>query len=70
MKKLREQTSEAERPLIILGIGPERWIRGEELTEMELASYMINEKWLMIYDYMVEQGYEKTFENGMFAVYR
>lgn len=70
MKKLREQTSEAERPLIILGIGPERWIRGEELTEMELASYMINEKWLMIYDYMVEQGYKKTFENGMFAVYR
>lgn len=70
MEKLRVQTSEADRPLIILGSGPERWIRGEELTETELVQYMINEKWFMIYDYMVEQGYEKCFENGMFTVYR
>lgn len=69
MEKLREQTSEAERPLIILGSGPERWIRGEELTEVELVQYMINEKWFMIYDYMIEQGYERVFANGMFAVY-
>lgn len=70
MEKLREQKSEAERPLIILGSGPERWIRGEELTEAELVQYMINEKWFMICDYMAEQGYERVFENGMFAVYR
>lgn len=70
MEKLREQTSEAERPLIILGSGPERWIRGEELTEAELVQYMINEKWFMLCDYMAEQGYERVFENGMFAVYR
>ena len=70
MEKLRKQTSEAERPLIILGSGPERWIRGEELTEVELVQYMINEKWFMIYDYMIEQGYERVFANGMFAVYR
>lgn len=70
MEKLREQTSEAERPLIILGSGPERWIRGEELTEAELVQYMINEKWFMLCDYMAEQGYERVFENGMFTVYR
>lgn len=69
MEKLRKQTSEAERPLIILGSGPERWICGEELTEVELVQYMINEKWFMIYDYMIEQGYERVFANGMFAVY-
>lgn len=70
MDKLRVQTSEAERPLIILGKSIEKWICGGELTEAELVQYKIDEKWFMIYDYMVEQGYEKTFENGMFVVYR
>lgn len=70
MEKLRAGTVEGERPLIILGEGPERQVRGEQLTETEAASYMLNEKWEMIYDYMVEQGYEKVYENGMFYVYR
>lgn len=70
MDKLRAQTSEMERPLIILGKGLEKWISGEELTEAELVQYKIDEKWFVIYDYMVEEGYEKTFENGMFVVYR
>jgi len=70
MERLREREAEEGRPLIILGAGMEKWIRGEELTEAELAYYGINEKWFMIYDYMMEKGYEKTFENGMFVVYQ
>lgn len=68
MAKLREPS--AERPLIILGISIERWIQGEELTETELAYFKINAKWDMLYDHMMEQGYEKTFENSMFVVYQ
>ena len=70
MEKLRTETPETERPLIILGEGPERWVRGETFTEEEKAAYMLNGKWEMIYDYMVEQGYEKVYENGIFYVYR
>ncbi len=70
MERLQERPPERERPLIILGIGPERWMQGAELTEAELAYYKINEKWFMLYDHMIEQGYEKTFENEMFVVYR
>ncbi len=69
MEKLRNMPADQQRPLIIVGAGPEQWIRGAEMTEAELAYYMLNEKWEMIYDYMVEQGYEKTYGNGMFTVY-
>ncbi|MBD5551407.1 MAG: hypothetical protein HDQ96_09540 [Lachnospiraceae bacterium] len=69
MGKLKSGASEEVRPLIILGDGPERWIRGEELTEEERARYMLNEKWEMLYEYMAEQGYERVYENEMFFVY-
>ena len=70
MEKLRAETREGERPLIILGAGPERWVRGEQLTEKEIDDYRLNGKWELIYVYMMEQGYEKVYENGMFYVYR
>lgn len=71
MEKLRENPPEGGRPLIVLGRnGPEQWIRGEELSEADRAQYMLNEKWEMIYDYMVEEGYEKSYENEIFVVYR
>lgn len=69
MEELRNMPADQQRPIIIVGAGPEQWIRGAEMTEAELAYYMLNEKWEMIYDYMVEQGYEKTYGNGMFTVY-
>lgn len=67
MEKLRES---GERPLVILGEGPERYVRAEDLTEKERELYMLNEKWEMLYAYMLEQGYEKTYENEMFFVYQ
>ena len=71
MKKLRENPPQSGRPLIILGTeGPERWIRGEELTEAEKSRYALYEKWELLYDYMVEEGYEKGYENAVFVVYR
>lgn len=71
MEKLRQDSSESGRPLIVLGRkGPEQWIRGEEISEEDRKRYMLNEKWEMIYDYMVEEGYEKGYENEMFVVYR
>lgn len=71
MEKLRRDPPESGRPLIILGEkGLDRWIRGETLTQEDSAYNMVNEKWKLIYDYMVEQGYEKTYENEMFTVYR
>ena len=68
MAKLNENAGEA--PLIILGTGVERLVLGEELTEGELIYYSVNEKWNMLYDYIIERGYEKTFGNDMFAVYQ
>lgn len=71
MEKLRRDPPESGRPLVILGEkGLDRWIRGEMLTQEDSAYNMVNEKWELIYDYMVEQGYEKTYENEMFTVYR
>lgn len=71
MEKLREDPPESGRPLIVLGrSGPEQWIRGEEMSEEDRKRYMLNEKWEMIYDYMVEEGYEKGYENAVFVVYR
>lgn len=70
METVRECASKGERPLIILGNGPERLIRGEKLDEKEMNYYMLNEKWQMLYEYMLEQGYERTYENGMFFVYQ
>lgn len=67
MERLRES---GERPLIILGTGPEQWIRGEALTQEEIERYSLNGKWEMLYGYMVEQGYEKVYGNDMFTVYR
>lgn len=68
MEKLR--TGE-EKPLVILGMdGPERWMRREKMPKEDIEYYKLNEKWEMLYSYMVEQGYEKVYENGMFAVYR
>lgn len=67
MERLRES---GERPLIILGTGPEQWIRGEALTQEEIERYNLNGKWEMLYGYMVEQGYEKVYGNDMFTVYR
>lgn len=71
MEKLREDPPKSGRPLIVLGrSGPEQWIRGEEMSEEDRKLYMLNEKWEMIYDYMVEEGYEKEYENAVFVVYR
>lgn len=70
MEKLKNQPKEKKKPLIILGAGIDSWIQGKELTEAELAYLMINEKWEMIYRYMLEEGFEKTFENEMFVVYQ
>lgn len=67
MERLRES---GERPIIILGTGPEQWIRGEALTQEEIERYMLNGKWEMLYGYMVEQGYEKVYGNDMFTVYQ
>lgn len=70
MQNLRESPPENGRPLIILGRNPERWVRGEQFTEKELKQCFLNEKWELIYYYMVEQGYEKVYEDGVFYVYR
>lgn len=71
MEKLRENPPESGRPLIILGTeGPERWIRGAAMSKEEERQYMLNEKWELLYDYMVEEGYEKVYGNAVFAVYR
>ena len=70
MEDLWGDLPESDRPLIILGNNPERWIRGEQFTEKELEQCMLNEKWELLYYYMVEQGYEKVYEDGVFYVYR
>ena len=71
LRKLREHQPEGGRPLIILAAeGPERWIRGESMSEEEIAYYMLNEKWEMLYAYMVGQGYERVYGNEEFVVYR
>lgn len=71
MEKLRMKPPEEGRPLVILGTnGPEQWIRGAALSEEEIRQYMLNEKWEMLYRYMVEEGYEKVYENAVFVVYR
>ena len=68
MAKLR---AGGQKPLIILGTaGPERWIRGAAMSEEEILYYRLNEKWEMLYAYMVEQGYEKVYGNDIFTVYR
>ena len=69
LNKLRGMKKEV-RPLIILGADIERFVQGEEPTEIEVKYFMINEKWDMIYEFLIEQKYEKTYENDMFAVYR
>ena len=40
------------------------------MTEAEIAYHKLNDKWELIYTYMVEQGYEMTYGNGMFSVYQ
>lgn len=70
MRNLRENPPENGRPLIILGNNPERFVRGEQLTEEELKQCFLNEKWELIYEYMLEQGYEKVYEDWVFYVYR
>ena len=70
MEKLRNGEAGSERPLVILGAGPQQWIQGAEMTEAEIAYHKLDDKWELIYTYMVEQGYEMTYGNGMFSVYQ
>ena len=70
MEKLRNGEAGGERPLVILGAGPQQWIQGAEMTETEIAYHKLDDKWELIYTYMVEQGYEMTYGNGMFSVYQ
>lgn len=70
MEKLLAGEAAGERPLIILGAGPQQWVQGAEMTEAEIAYHKLNDKWELIYTYMVEQGYEMTYGNGMFSVYQ
>lgn len=71
LEKLRVHPQEGGRPLVILAAaGPERWIRGEEMSEEDIAYYMLNEKWEMLYNYMVDQGYERVYGNEEFVVYQ
>lgn len=71
LEKLWDYPEKAGRPLVILATkGPERWIRGEAMSEEDIAYYMLNEKWEMLYSYMVEQGYERVYGNEEFVVYR
>lgn len=71
LRKLQEHPQESGRPLVILAAaGPERWIRGEEMSEEDIAYYMLNEKWEMLYNYMVDQGYERVYGNEEFVVYK
>ena len=70
MEKLRAGEAGSERPLVILGAGPQQWIQGAEMTEAEMAYHKLNDKWELIYAYMVEQGYEMAYGNGTFSVYK
>lgn len=71
LEKLRGHPQEGGRPLVILAAaGPERWIRGEAMSEEDIAYYMLNEKWEMLYNYMVDQGYERVYGNEEFVVYQ
>lgn len=71
MEKLRKHPPAEGRPLIILATaGPERWIRGEVMSEEDIAYYKLDEKWELLYSYMVDEGYERVYGNEEFVVYR
>lgn len=71
------QKLDGETPVIILGNsyalyeeGGLEGLQASAVSEKEQANILSDEKWELLQDFMQENGYEQTFRNEMFAVYR
>ncbi len=68
---------ENETPVIILGNsyalyeeGGEKALHIPEVSEKDRLEILADEKWPLLAEFMCERGYEQTFRNERFAVYR
>lgn len=71
------QKLESETPVIILGNsyalyeeGGEEALKASGVSEKEQQSILSDEKWVLLKAFMQRNGYQQTFRNEMFAVYR
>ncbi len=73
----RPENEISDEPVIILGAGLDGFLRKDEeamdaaeLTEKERKDYETDKKLKLILDFMEAEGYERSFGNARFAVYK
>lgn len=72
MEKVKRNLADGREPLVIYGAGLDAFIQGniEDLPEEMQAAFEENQKFKMLVEFTKEEGYERVFMNGRFAVYQ